>query len=144
MTVHVHYVTATGEIVGHENTVNPVGLAGCKILLVETSPDHKTQKVDLLTLMVVDKTLDEQALANIPSVNDITFARWRDMAAFDWIDTAPHLDAATRSKWQTYRQSLRDITKYGDAIAMVNAWPLRPDGTDAIAHLRTRIPIEGK
>jgi hypothetical protein len=44
-----------------------------------------------------------------------------------------------RSCREDQRQALRDISKAGGAVAMVKAWPLRPDGTDAISHLRARI-----
>ena len=50
---------------------------------------------------------------------DNTAKRNSLLAETDWTDSAPHLDAATRTKWQTYRQSLRDITSSG-------AWPYDP------------------
>ena len=47
------------------------------------------------------------------------------LAESDWTDSAPHLDASTRTKWQTYRQALRDITAT-PAWPYDPAWPTKP------------------
>ena len=40
-------------------------------------------------------------------------------------------------EWRAYRQALRDITENGRTVkAMVKAFPIRPDGTDAISEYR--------
>ena len=43
----------------------------------------------------------------------------------DWTDSAPHLDASTRTQWQTYRQALRDITS-SSAWPYDPVWPTKP------------------
>lgn len=64
----------------------------------------------------------------------ILAARDRELAATDhW--ALP--DRAGNAEWLAYRQALRDITKNGRTVkAMVKAFPLRPDGTDAISEYR--------
>ncbi|MBS7698780.1 MULTISPECIES: phage tail assembly chaperone [unclassified Chelatococcus] len=47
------------------------------------------------------------------------------------------ISSELREAWATYRQALRDLPDAGDAAAMVAAWPIRPDGIDAVIHLRT-------
>lgn len=64
----------------------------------------------------------------------ILAARGRELAATDhW--AMP--DRTGNAEWLAYRQALRDITENGRTVkAMVKAFPIRPDGTDAISEYR--------
>lgn len=69
------------------------------------------------------------------SVKEIKHARNMELIATDQYAVA---DRPDRSAWMPYRQSLRDLGKYETAAEMINAWPIRPDGYDAIAAMRLK------
>lgn len=138
--MNVYFDPSTGKIVGHDTSLVASCWAGVEALECSDTPDHKRQKVDLATRTVVAMTPDEVLAADAPEEVETLHARRAELAAFDWTDAAPHLSDETRAGWQAYRQALRDITLAGNSVAMVRAWPLRPDGTDAVARLRARCP----
>jgi hypothetical protein len=132
MTVVRVYYTADGEIVGHDNSVTAHEMPGVNFAMVVVPdgqaihPSYKLHKI--VDGALVDKTHAERAAANAPTELEVRQARYFELKEFDWRESQP--------AWAAHRQALRDLTKAGDAAAMVKAWPLRPDGTDAIAHLR--------
>lgn len=81
--------------------------------------------------LVADGSFEEFKPA--PTERDILVVRFNELSASDWTALA---DRPPMPEWAAYRQALRDITKAGDAAAMLAAFPRRPDGTDATAHLK--------
>jgi hypothetical protein len=92
------------------------------------------------------------AFHHLPAEYEVRAARYAELVATDWTDSARHLletnkipDGQTaaphkvRANWEMYRQKLRDLGAISNPVEMIEAWPLRPDGTDAISHLRARI-----
>lgn len=148
--IHVHYRTDNGEIVGYENTIDPQKQPGCEILSVvvddghHCTPDSKLHRVDLKTLEIADKTDAERAQAAAPTLQEVQRAIALSLASSDQfvMPDRPMTDTA-RAEWVTYRQALRELSKYPSPSEMIDHWPARPDGGDPIPHLRSRIPAEG-
>lgn len=143
-------------------------IPGCAILNVAgefRTVDVSREKVE--GGRVVQKTASERFFYNVPAEHEIRAARYAELTVTDWTDSAGHLidkaqqkakarrQAAARkagepvepddepqkirAEWQKYRQALRDLGALSNPVEMIEAWPLRPDGTDAIALLRARI-----
>ena|SRR6202790_4215942 len=129
----VYYKPGTGEITGHDSgNDQPFEHPDHVWVEMETDihPHPKMHIIDVATKTIRDMTDAEKVTANLPTEFQVRHARYLELKEFDWRENHPG--------WKEHRQALRDITKAGDAIAMVKAWPLRPDGTDAISHLRAR------
>ncbi|MDQ2083090.1 phage tail assembly chaperone [Xanthobacteraceae bacterium Astr-EGSB] len=74
-----------------------------------------------------------------PTVIEVKIARNQDLAATDvMMVTDRPMSDDLRTAWRTYRQTLRDLGAIDTASEMISAWPLRPDGRDAIIALRAR------
>ena len=64
---------------------------------------------------------------------DVLAARYAALKETDWREARKQPDPA----WLEYRQALRDVTANGRTVAaMLRQFPIAPDGTDAVAHLR--------
>ena len=65
---------------------------------------------------------------------DVLAARYSMLKRLDEMSAGER----TLSKaWAEYRQKLRDVTANGRTVsAMLRQFPIAPDGTDAVAHLR--------
>jgi hypothetical protein len=148
--MNIHYRTDTGKIVSWDtassadNHGKTSHLAGCKIAgFKEYFPvDPKAQKIDLVTFRVVDLSAEEKALASLPSTFDVKAAILKELESTDSFANVP----ADRPRsgplaldWLPYRQMLRDLSKLATPVVMVKAWPVRPDGVDAVGDLRQRI-----
>lgn len=59
------------------------------------------------------------------SARDVRMLRNRIMASCDWTQL-PDVSEATKLKYQTYRQALRDITKQ-DGFPYNVTWPTQPE-----------------
>jgi YHS domain-containing protein len=72
-----------------------------------------------------------------PTLWQVKAARDAELAATDayMMPDRPMTDWA-HEEWRAYRQKLRDLGSLSTADAMVAAWPVRPDGRDAIADMR--------
>jgi hypothetical protein len=69
-----------------------------------------------------------------PQSRDLLEARFSEFMRLDALVTG---ERTLSAEWAAYRQALRDLTEDGDTFAaMLARFPLRPDGTDAIAWLR--------
>lgn len=145
MTMHIHYRTTDGEIVGYETgTINPKCIDDCAILSDDQAadlPNHLNQKIDLVSLKLVEKSDVEKQQALAPRINQVSALVSSELRATDCFmasDFPVSGDQATQ--WKTYRQALRDLSKGKPSIAdMIKAFPVRPDGADAAAGLRPRI-----
>lgn len=144
--MHIHYRPDDGEIVGWETgTVQPVGPDGTRTIAVQIVglPDPAKEKIDPSTLVIVEKTSLEKAQALQPTERELKQAVFAALSATDHMMLPDRDDILPqdRAKWAAYRKSLRDLSK-GDprpnAAAMIVAWPLDPDGKDAIENLRNR------
>lgn len=129
----VYYETATGRIIGHDmNSSVASMIEGHDHLEIGNAPapHYKRHVVDIETLTIRQLTPKEQLDLQRPTELEIRSARYHELKETDWRET--------RQDWAAYRQTLRDITKAGETGAMIAAWPLRPDGSDAISGLRFR------
>jgi hypothetical protein len=142
--MYLHYDPASGAIVGWETgSSDPAGVNGSAVLALELErpPDPLLYRVDTESLAIVEMSAAEQAAASMPTTDEIKRAIFAALAASDHFmlpdrdDIAPQRLAA----WIAYRKRLRNLRNLADAAAMINAWPIDPDGNDAIAHLRKRL-----
>jgi hypothetical protein len=145
MIYHIQYSADTGYIGVSDNGDFPVVIPGLLLISreMDAPPDHETDKVDLTTLEIVRKSPDEVRHARIPSDGEVQSVIGIELWNTDGIISAgdrPPPKGTTREAWITYRQVLRDLSKQGLTPAeMVAAWPFRPNGADAIPHLRSRL-----
>lgn len=146
--IHIHFdPSRNGEIVSwltgavlHDYSVSDQShLRGCLVTTVEVAEGHtinidpKTQRIDVETLELVSKHDDEITHALLPDEFEVKSAILRELEATDFFANPPP-DMPRKGQllldWQTYRQALRDLSKLGGGpVAMVRAWPLRPDGS---------------
>jgi hypothetical protein len=147
MMMHVHYRQVDGEIVGWETgTLDPTPIGeGTAILYaqLERAPDPLAHKVDVATLEIVEKSAAEKSAAVAPTKRDLETAIFRTLQSTDHTMLPDRDDIAPQTlvAWKAYRKALRNLSKGNPAPtpdAMVAAWPLDPNGNDAIAHLRNR------
>ena len=97
--------------------------------------DPHRDKIDVESLALVARDTDEMLEDMRP---EIVAAIAAELAATDgyMVPDRPLTDQQ-RGAWKDYRQALRDIK--GDAEAMLDAWPVRPDRTDAAAGFISRL-----
>lgn len=133
--INVHYRTTDGEIFGFDNSLSPIKQNGCEIASFEISPNPKTQKIDLATLQLIEKTAAEQELVNQPTLVDVQSTIFKQLSDTDsfMLPDRP-LSIEIRAAWVTYRQALRDLSKLDGPAAMVQAWPTRPDNVDPLLY----------
>jgi hypothetical protein len=91
---------------------------------------------------LVEKSDGEIADLMRPTLSEINTAILCELnATDDFVD--PPSDRPLKGPflldWKPYRKALRDLSKLDGPDEMVRAWPLRPDGSDAIAPLRARL-----
>lgn len=146
MIINVHFDPATGEIAGWDNSSVAKAMPGLDIVTLETDgakPRYTTHKINLASKQLVTKTADEQQTAILPALSEVNAAISRDLAYTDQFVAAPSdrpIKNGLQFNWLPYRATLRGLSGLSTTTAMVKAWPLRPDGTDAISHLRARLP----
>lgn len=150
----IHYLKSNGEIKSWGSSSTPPKdnsnshLAECVILTLEydeTTYDEiapETHKVDLTNRTLVHKTKDEIAEMFMPSLFDIKSAILEELTLTD-IYINPQSDRPItgpfKFDWKPYRQILRDLSKLKTPQAMIEAWPLRPNGDDIIPRLREAV-----
>lgn len=140
---HVHYQTTDGEIIGYENCDPPSKQPGCSILSVETDENptgcfnNALYKVDIQNLAIIAKTDAEKGKKKIPSDMDIRGLIAMELAKTDTFMILDRpMNDSVREAWKDYRQTLRDLSKIVDINERIAAWPIRPDGIDAIPTFR--------
>lgn len=137
---HIHYHTSDGRIQICDSNPAPITVDGLGFLTLyaDHHPDITAEKIDLQSLTLVKMTAPDQT----PSLNEVKGAIVRELHATDGMANPPpdRPVAQPASAWLAYRQALRDLSKRRLSPAeMVSEWPMRPDGSDAIMHLRARI-----
>jgi Phage tail assembly chaperone protein len=148
--LNFHFHPGTGEITSWDNSnsaQSPTShFSGHVVAKIEFKGQHsdidpRKQKIDVLSrpLRVVDKTPTEKAMAMLPTLHEVKCVIARDLEATDSYAVPDRpMSEEQRIDWKTYRQSLRYLSKLATPVDMVKAWPVRPDGADAIAELRGR------
>jgi len=100
--------------------------------------DPLLDMIDVETGDIISRTRAERAEVMRPVV---TNAIADELEATDKYMTVPPdrpASVATNSDaWREYRQALRDLR--GPVEEILEAWPHRPDGIDAVQHLRDRL-----
>lgn len=143
---YLEYRLADGEIVGFGNAFRD-GLPLTIALAVEViddglapDVDPARDKIDLATGQRVRKSDDERARSLRPHAIEVAYQIASELNATDqyMVLDRPIADSV-RASWATYRQALRDLSNLGGPVEIITAWPTRPDGADAISHLRSRI-----
>jgi hypothetical protein len=145
--LHLHYRTSDGEIVGHENTEVPVPQSGCDLLSVEIDhgqPLHiDPAAMKIANGVLVEKSAAEKTVALAPTATDVSRVVIVQLQATDaWMMPDRPVSDDDRAQWVAYRKGLRELSKGDPApspAAMIAAFPERPDGFDAIGHLRARL-----
>lgn len=142
---HILYDPTTGEIVG-TSTVEPMAFPGVAFVKVDVPDGHALRpnpvlhKIDLETLEIIDKTPYESNFASQPKSHEIRHIIASELSNSDqYMVPDRAMSEDKRAAWATYRQALRDLSKKATTVEMLEAWPVRPDGTDAAAFLRSRI-----
>lgn len=136
----VHYDQTTGELRGSvDSNTAPRAFPGCAVLEVDESHlgrDHRDYRVE--NGVLVHKARPQRVAHRLPQASDLKTAIKRELAETDFtqLPDAP-FDAAAKQAWRAYRAALRALT--GAPLDMIAAWPQRPDGLDAIGHLRAKI-----
>lgn len=105
-----------------------------------TQIDPRTHRIDVATGGLVEKSASDIAQENAPRLFEIESIVRGALAASDEY-MMPDRTVSNLDAWIIYRQALRDLSDRPDAAAMIDAWPVRPDGIDAIAGLRTRLTV---
>jgi hypothetical protein len=146
--LNFHYHPGTGEIISWDNSNGAQSatshfsghvVASVKFVGQHSDIDPRKHKIDVSSrpLRVVDKTPAEKAVALLPTLHEVKCVIARDLEATDSYAVSDRpMSEELRSAWHTYRQSLRDLSKLPGPVAMVEAWPIRPDGADVIEGLR--------
>ncbi|WP_375414618.1 phage tail assembly chaperone [uncultured Bradyrhizobium sp.] len=146
-TIHIHYKPIDdryGEIGGWETNDVPTiedGWLIATILLAkgQSVPDGKTQKLDFIDKIIVEKTEAEKREALVPSAWEMKCRIFAELNATDqFVVPDRPMSEECRESWSTYRQALRDLSKLSGVRAMIGAWPVRPDDIDAASELRER------
>lgn len=117
-----HLITFTMPLEGHEIIINA-----------------KTQKIDVLTHELIDKEWDEQAHAHIPSVLEIKHYIALELLhtdSYEMPSRQRRMREVLAKAWIDYREILRDLSKLETSQAMIETWPNRPNGENAIPRLR--------
>jgi len=106
---------------------------------------NRTHRVDLATMTLVEMTDAEKRRADRPTMHEIRSAIHSQLLDTDKTQLpdfevgGEKLTDEQRAAWVAYRSALRRLSDLNDPSAMVQAWPIRPDGADPIAPLRSRI-----
>ena len=118
--VQLNYDILTEDYMEGEYDGNKYYIDNREPFLIPDAPNDYS-KFDYDTKQWVKKYTDEQKWGIVKSV------RYKKLESSDWTDT---LSAKTRlgdslyEQWQTYRQSLRDITQQADPFNIT--WPTPP------------------
>jgi hypothetical protein len=144
MKINVHHDPITGRIIQVDNSDTPFSRDGSDLLTLDVVngafPDCNGHKVDLQS-----KTIIEIPMVERLQDHDVKSAIWSELNNTDHLMLPDRDDIAPQTlvAWKAYRQALRDLSKGSPAptpAAMIAAWPVGPDGNDAIPDLRSRLP----
>jgi hypothetical protein len=143
MNVNIHYDPSTGEIKQIDNS----------------EPHHETGEImpshDGVTVASIEMDgakfgnginpgnfkFDVGTQSLVPHISPLSRERincfvYSELCSTDEFMSADRpLPDEKRAAWTSYRQALRDLSKLQDANAMLSAFPSRPDGLHALAHL---------
>lgn len=137
----VHYHKQTGRIGAWGSGDSEAShLPDHEMVRLDDTPliDARTHRIEIATGALIEISQAEIAIEGAPRLIEIEALVRGALAASDEF-MMPDRVVPDREAWVTYRQALRDLSDQPDAAAMVDAWPVRPDGIDAIAGLRTRL-----
>lgn len=150
--LNIHYSALTGRIIAWDSAHRPDNetrshLDGLCIVKVDGYPtiDFARHKIDLKTLKLIEMSDAEKANARLPSDIEVRCAIEAELSRTDSFAVPDRpLTDNERGAWKVYRQVLRELSQMAPPAQMVKAWPIRPDGADAISDLRARVPKESK
>jgi hypothetical protein len=131
--MNIHYSTATGQIMCYGNADYDDGqdsyLPGCKVLITDMQPiDPTRQRIDPATRRIVTKAKPD-VRDEMPSIRTVIVRELADTDKYMMPDYP--IDDAGYQDWLQYRKALRELSKQKTVAAMLDAWPVRPDGVDA-------------
>ena len=138
----VHYDRGTGKIQSCEFTNVPSAHPGYDYIdaKVEEHVAAASHRVDLASKTIVPLTEDEKRILDAPTLSEVQSAVRAELAATDRTQLPDFpLKHGTVEQWRAYRHALRRLSDLGTPAPMIGAWPLRPDGADAIPLLRKRL-----
>lgn len=143
--MNIHYNQYTGFIIswGSHDAIDGEISPYPNTILINIDCDYnsinpKIHKIDLETKTLVEKTY----LERLPTIDDVKNAISNELFITDAFVDIPS-DRPRKGDllldWKPYRQILRDLSKLTTSQEMIEAWPMRPNGDDAILHLREAI-----
>lgn len=144
MMLNIHYDPTTGNIDGYDTDPDSPARPGLAVVWsrVDEIPNVKLYKVNTDTLWLVPKTVEEITEANRPTKAEVNGAVYVTLLASDVYMLPDYpVTPEVQDSWKVYRQALRDLSKGSPAPTadeMIAAWPLDPNGNDAIANLKER------
>jgi Phage tail assembly chaperone protein len=144
----VFYDPATGDIFGYEHSNTPTTYAGQDYIdfAQPVEWDPRKYKVDLETGTIVEIDPAEMAERTAKQF-DADLARDTEQMIRRELDATLETQFADypasdeqRAQWLDYRRALRKLSELkSDPVAMVRAFPVRPDQQDPIAYLRASV-----
>lgn len=137
--VNIRFDPATGAIKQMDSSPVPVSgdLDSIQIEIPpgESFPAHyiSTRRVDVTTRTLIEVAPEVQR-------HEVDQAIFNELSNTDqYVISDRPMTRPKRAAWKAYRQALRDLSKLPSVTDMLAAWPMRPDGTDTAAHLKSRI-----
>jgi hypothetical protein len=149
MKLTVQYFKATGELLQIETFDEHVTKSwrdDCAVAHVDLD-DGSLDELRTGYFRVVDGSLRRKSEAELaqllaPTIGELQRAIATELDASTWravnIIDEP-VQPGERTAWLQYRARLRELAALDDAVAMLRAFPTRPDGFDAVAELRSRV-----
>ena len=146
--IRIHYMPDTGRIVAWDNASLGPGLHGSCITVIDIPDGHDiqidptAQRINVDTIELENLSEEETILAQGPQDWQLKQAIALELMATDGM-MAPDRSVPDRDAWAAYRQALRDLSKghpRPTAVQMLVAFPIRPDGANAVAALQQRPP----
>lgn len=157
----IHYHNTTGEIKSWGSSSTPPEdrsnshLTECIVLILEyeesSFEEISPQTHKIINHTLVHKTKSEIADAFIPTLFEVKAAILEELILTDNYINPPTdrpITGPFKFDWKPYRKTLRDLSKLKTSLAMIEAWPKRPnkdddtipiDGDDAIPRLREAV-----
>jgi hypothetical protein len=140
---NIHF-DGNGEIKQIDNSPAPekIGVLDHISIESDTVPSIHSLTHKVVHGVLIEKNDAEKAVALLPTPFEVKAAIYAELCATDaWAMPDRPMTDTTRSAWTTYRQTLRDLSKLASPTEMIVAWPVRPDGVDAVVGLRGRVPV---
>jgi len=138
--MNIHWDPNTGEIHGWDNSHEPTIFPGLNLLVLDVKDPPDPKLVKIANGEFVPKSAEEIRVASLPHEAEVLHSIWNELSVTDqYMESDRNISNEKKAEWAQYRQALRDLSKLEGVEARIKAWPIRPDGKDAIPRLRERV-----